>query len=74
VFYFTIESSELFCKNFDPYYAAATGLKGEITVWMALGAIALLMFGGLFVKMFWCIYICPLGAVSNIFRNEGKTI
>lgn len=29
IFYMTISSSELFCKNFDPYYAIATGFKGE---------------------------------------------
>ena len=34
VFYMSASSSELFCKNFDPYYAVATGFKGEITVWI----------------------------------------
>lgn len=29
IFYMTIRSSELFCKNFDPYYAFATGFKGN---------------------------------------------
>ena len=27
VFYMSASSSELFCKNFDPYYAVATGLR-----------------------------------------------
>ena len=26
------------------------------------------LLGGFVVKMFWCKYICPLGAVSNIFK------
>ncbi len=68
VFYMTLSSSELFCKNFDPYYAIATGFKGEITVWMVSVAIGLLVLGSLFVDMFWCKYICPLGALSNIFK------
>ncbi len=68
VFYYSVKSSELFCKNFDPYYAAATGFKGEITAWMAWLAIAVMILGGFFVKMFWCKYICPLGAISNLFR------
>jgi len=68
IFYYTINDSELFCKNFDPYYAAATGFKGEITMWMALVAIAIFVFGSFFIKMFWCKYICPLGALSNIFK------
>lgn len=68
IFYMTISSSELFCKNFDPYYAIATGFKGEITAWMAVISIVALFLGSLFINMFWCKYICPLGALSNIFR------
>ena len=68
IFYFTIGSSELFCKHFDPYYAMATGFTGEITLWMSLTAIVLLFCGSFFVNMFWCRYICPLGAISHIFK------
>ena len=68
IFYTTISSSEPFCKNFDPYYAFATGFKGELTMWMALIAIGVFIVGNLFVKMFWCKYLCPLGALSNIFK------
>ncbi len=68
IFYMSVSSSELFCKNFDPYYAIATGFKGEITAWMASISIAVLFLGCFFVKMFWCKYICPLGALSNIFK------
>ena len=67
-FYYTISSSELFCKNYDPYYAVATGFKGEITLWMAIVALALFVIGNFFIKMFWCKYLCPLGALSNIFK------
>lgn len=68
IFYMTLSTSELFCKNFDPYYAFATGFKGELTVWMASISIGVLFLGGLLVDMFWCKYICPLGALSNIFK------
>ena len=68
IFYFTINSSELFCKHFDPYYAVATGFKGEITAWATAVSLAALLLGSFFVRMFWCRYICPLGAVSNIFK------
>lgn len=68
IFYMTLSSSELFCKNFDPYYAFATGFKGELTVWMACISITICFLGNFFIKMFWCKYICPLGAISNIFR------
>lgn len=68
IFYMTLSSSELFCKNFDPYYAFATGFKGEITVWMSCISIGILFLGSFLVDMFWCKYICPLGAISNIFK------
>lgn len=68
IFYYTISSSELFCKNFDPYYAFATGFQGELTLWMAIAAIAVFFIGNFVVDMFWCKYICPLGALSNVFK------
>ena len=68
IFYMTATASELFCKNLDPYYAVATGFKGEITLWMSITTITLVVLGGLLVDMFWCKYICPLGAVSNSLK------
>ena len=68
IFYSTATASELFCKNLDPYYAVATGFKGEITLWMSVTTVVLVVLGGLFVKRFWCKYICPLGAASNTLK------
>ncbi len=55
-------------ENFDPYYATATGFKGEITLWMSVAALALVLIPGLFVDRFWCKYICPLGAICNSLK------
>ena len=68
IFYMTVEASELFCKNLDPYYAVATGFKGEITLWMSIVSICILVIGSLAVDMFWCRYLCPLGAISNSLK------
>ncbi|MCQ2141286.1 MAG: 4Fe-4S binding protein [Bacteroidales bacterium] len=68
IFYMTVSDSELFCKNLDPYYAVATGFKGEITLWMSIVTVSIVLFCGLFINMFWCKYICPLGAISNTFK------
>ena len=68
IFYMTATASELFCKNLDPYYAAATGFKGEITLWMSIVTLVMVLVGGFLVKRFWCRYICPLGAASNSFK------
>ncbi len=68
IFYMTVNSSELFCKNLDPYYAIATGFKGEITLWMSITTICLVVLGSFFIDMFWCRYLCPLGAISNSLK------
>ena len=68
IFYMTVNSSELFCKNLDPYYAIATGFKGEITLWMSIVSISVVILGSFFIDMFWCRYLCPLGAISNSLK------
>ena len=68
IFYMTVEASELFCKNLDPYYAVATGFKGEITLWMSLVSIGCVVLGSFLIDMFWCRYLCPLGAISNSLK------
>ena len=66
VFYFTITSGELFCKNFDPYYAAFTGFGSDVSLLFAAMAIVITLAGSVFIRQFWCLYLCPLGAVGNI--------
>ena len=68
IVYMTVTSSELFCKNLDPYYAVATGFKGEITLWMSIITVAVVILIGFFVDRFWCKYLCPLGALSNSLK------
>lgn len=67
-FYYTLQSSELFCKKFDPYYAAASGFDSDVNLWWGIAAIAIMILGSFFVRLFWCKYLCPLGALSNIFK------
>lgn len=71
IFYMTATSSELFCKNLDPYYATATGFKGEITLWMSIITVSIVIILGFFIDRFWCKYVCPLGAVSNTLKFWG---
>ena len=68
IFYMTVQASELFCKNLDPYYAIATGFKGEITLWMSIVTVSLVVLGSFLIDMFWCRYLCPLGAISNSLK------
>lgn len=66
--YFTVTSSELFCKKFDPYYATLSGFNSDVSLIMGIIAISLVIIGSFYIRLFWCKYICPLGALSNIFR------
>ena len=67
-FYFTLTSSELFCKKFDPYYAVASGFNVDVVLLYALIAIGILIIGSIFIRFFWCKYLCPFGALTNIFK------
>ncbi len=67
-FWFTLKSSELFCKKFDPYYAAVSGFDSDVELWWAIIAIGALVLGSVFFRLFWCRYLCPLGALSAIFK------
>lgn len=66
-FYFSIESSELFCKKFDPYYAAFTGFSSDVDMFYGILALAITIIGSIFIRQAWCKYFCPLGAISNLF-------
>lgn len=66
-FYFSVSSSELFCKTFDPYYAVFSGFSSDVVVSYAVLALLLAIPGSFFVRQFWCKYLCPLSAASNVF-------
>lgn len=68
-FYFTIKSSELFCKEYDPYYALFSNFGSDVVLWFAIPAIIITVLGSIFIRQFWCKYLCPLGAAANIFAN-----
>ncbi len=67
-FYYTLKSNDLFCKKFDPFFATVSFFGEDVTTWMAILAILLLVAGAIFYKQFWCRYLCPLGAISNAFK------
>lgn len=66
--FYTLQSNELFCKKFDPYFALASGFNSDVVVLYAIITIVLVVFGSVFIRLFWCKYLCPLGAISNIFK------
>jgi ferredoxin len=68
--YYTMTSSELFCKTFDPYFASVNLFNStDIVLYYAIPAFLVTIGGALIFRLFWCKYLCPLGAMSNIFMN-----
>lgn len=68
--YFTMTSSELFCKEYDPYFAFVYLFGNTDSVLMyAVPAFIITILGAIFLRLFWCKYLCPLSAASNIFLN-----
>jgi len=67
--YFTITSSELWCKKFDPYFASVTSFGADTVLWAGILTILAVIVGSVFIRFFWCKYVCPLSALSNIFTN-----
>lgn len=68
--YYTMTSSELFCKEFDPYFASFNLFgNADSVLYFAIPAFVLTVLGAVFFRLFWCRYLCPLGALSNVFMN-----
>jgi len=73
--YFTVTSSELWCRKYDPYFALVTGFGPDtIFLWSFLAVICVIIVSIFLVNFFWCKYLCPMGALSNIFQNSIITI
>lgn len=69
--YYTFQSNELFCKKFDPYFGLTSGFNSDVVFLYSISAILIVLLGSIFIRLFWCKYLCPLGAISNIFKYTG---
>lgn len=69
--YHTLQSNELFCKKYDPFFGVSSGFNSDVVVLYSVIAIVTVIIGSVFIRLFWCKYICPLGAISNIFKFSG---
>ena len=79
--YFTYKSGELILRGYDPFFLIFSGFGHGalgVTSWIVLGA---LVVGALVIPMFFCRYLCPLGAIFDplsrlgilkIVRDEAK--
>ena len=69
--YYTFQSNELFCKKFDPFFGVTSGFNSDVVLLYSISAILVVLVGAVFIRLFWCKYLCPLGAISNLFKFTG---
>jgi polyferredoxin len=78
---YTYRLGELVLRGYDPFYLIFSGFGHGSAGTISLIVLAVLMVGALIVPMFFCRYLCPMGAVFDpfsrlglvkIFRNELK--
>jgi NapH/MauN family ferredoxin-type protein len=69
--YFTYKSGELILRGYDPFFLLFSGFgHGSLGVvsWIVLG---ILIVGAVLIPMFFCKYLCPLGATFDPFSKLG---
>ena len=69
--YLTYKSGELILRGYDPFYLVFSGFghgSAGAASYYVLGA---LIVGSLLIPMFFCRYLCPLGAVLDPFSRVG---
>jgi polyferredoxin len=64
----TLKTGELFCKEYDPFYSTVTLFGHRVNYLFATISISVFVLGSIVFRLFWCRYLCPLGAISNIFK------
>ncbi|MFH1010606.1 MAG: 4Fe-4S binding protein [bacterium] len=69
--YFTYKTGELILRGYDPFFLLFSGFgHGSIGLvsWIVLG---LTIVGALVIPMFFCRYLCPMGATFDPFSRLG---
>ncbi|MDP8228909.1 MAG: 4Fe-4S binding protein [Candidatus Electryoneaceae bacterium] len=69
--YFTYKTGELILRGFDPYYILFSGFGHGTLGWISIVTLAVLVIGSFFIPMFFCRYLCPLGATLDPFSRLG---
>jgi polyferredoxin len=78
---FTYKLGELVLRGFDPFYVLFSGMGHGTIGWITWATTGVIAAGALVVPMFFCRYLCPLGAcfdpfsklgLVKIFRNEAS--
>lgn len=68
---FTYRAGELILRGYDPFYLIFSGFGHGALGMTSVLVLAAMVVGALIVPMFFCRYLCPLGAVLDPFSRIG---
>ncbi len=69
--YFTYHTGELVLRGYDPFYIIFSGFGHGTLGWISIVMLVLIFSGSLLIPMFFCRYLCPLGATLDPFSKIG---
>jgi polyferredoxin len=69
--YYTYRLGELVLRGFDPFYVIFSGVGHGTFGWITYATLGVLVAGALLIPMFFCRYLCPLGAAFDPFARLG---
>ena len=69
--FLTYRTGELILRGYDPFYLLFSGFGHGTLGIVSYAVIAVLAVGALLIPMFFCRYLCPLGAVFDPFSRLG---
>lgn len=69
--YLTYKTGELVLRGYDPFYPLFSGFGHGTMGWITYAVMAVLLTGSLLIPMFFCRYLCPMGATFDPFSKLG---
>ncbi len=69
--YFTYKSGDLILRGYDPFYIIFSGFGHGTLGLISVSVMAIIVIGSFFIPMFFCRYLCPLGATFDPFSRLG---
>lgn len=71
IIYFTISTAKLWFADYDPYrtfFSAEWLFAPSLEYWPAYLITLVVLGASLFIKRFWCRFLCPMGAIVSLLQ------
>ena len=71
VLFLTYRTAELVFRAYDPFFLIFSGFGHGSEGWISVIVLGLILVGALAIPMFFCRYLCPLGATFDPLSRLG---